>query len=740
MEIYAKSFSENGKKIGETLNEHTETLLDELIIFKQLYEEEINSLLKDISEKDNFWKDLEYSCIVHDLGKISTTFQNKIRKALKLPPKEKTFLKEIPHNFLSPAFLTDLNEMNDERFFTIFFSIAFHHDRKIDFDKNELVESIENDLRRDFLEIKPWLMEKLPNYSFNKPYKSYFNDLVNFVNKSNSFFNELKKTRRFILLKGLLHRLDHSASAHIPIEDEKLKDTTTKLLINLRKQTSFIDLSDFQKEAVRFRNESVILTASTGLGKTEFAINWMGESKCFYTLPLRVSSDAMYKRLNGIFADNVGILHSDSYNSIMENESLSIEENLQRYNLSKQLAKPLMVTTADQLFTSVFKWKGYEKIYSTLFYSKIILDEPQSYSPKTLAMIIKALEEITSYGGKFCYMSATNHPFIINRIKKIAKELPSEYNEEKKHKIFLEDTEIENFLPELERHYYQGKKILVITNTVKKAQSIFNKISDSSNKKLLHSGFIKKDRAKKENEIQNDFKNKTAVIWISTQIVEASLDIDYDILFTELATFDALVQRMGRIYRKRGRHINNCDEPNIFIACSKPSDEFFIYNKDICDFTKDEMYKFNNQILTEESKQTIMNNVYDEKRIRDTSFFRDFTKAYQLLDFGFETDNKNEAQELFREISQITGIPQTIYDANISLINDLINSAKNKKLKHFEKMEIIQQLMSFTLSIPAWKANQCIKLNLERKTDLYLIPGEYNALEGLRYHELDNFF
>lgn len=51
-------------------------------------------------------------------------------------------------------------------------------------------------------------------------------------------------------------------------------------------------------------------------------------------------------------------------------------------------------------------------------------------------------------------------------------------------------------------------------------------------------------------------------IWITTQIVEASLDIDFDILYTEMCTADSLLQRMGRCNRK-GRYCP--DEPNIII-------------------------------------------------------------------------------------------------------------------------------------------------------------------------------
>jgi CRISPR-associated endonuclease/helicase Cas3 len=740
MEFYAKSSNKNKEKVGETLQEHTEALLDRFNEFKKIYGENIDALLKNESENHFFWDDLKLACIIHDLGKISTPFQNKIRKILKLPMLDESSLSEIPHNFLSPAFLTGLDKINDFRFYIIFFTIAFHHDRKIEFKKNEMLETIETDLKKNFVELELWLNSKISNYHFEKPYISYYSDLLAYVYKNKDEFNKIKKTKNFILLKGLLHRFDHSASAYIPIEEGKLENTSQKLIKYLKTQPYFTGLKKFQKNAVNLRGDSVLLTASTGLGKTEFAINWLGNSKSFYTLPLRVSTNAMFARLTKIFGDNVGILHSDSYNLLQDDEKLSIEENLHRFNVSKQLAKPIMVTTADQLFISVFKWPGYEKIYSTLFYSKIVLDEPQSYSPKTLAMIIRALEELSSYGGKFCYMSATNHPFILNKLKYIAKELPPVFNSEKKHKITLNEDSLENLIPEIEKKYYQGKKILVITNTVKKGQELFNKFNNKINKKLLHSGFIKRDRSLKEKEIQEDYKLNIPVIWISTQIVEASLDIDYDMLFTEIATLDALIQRMGRINRRKGRIIKNEDDPNIFIASDIPSDQYYVYNKEICEYTKLELQKYNNKILTEELKQDIMNKVYDEKRIKNTKYFEEYNSAYELLQYGFETDSKSEAQNLFREISQINGIPIAIYETNSSLIDNLIDKIKEKYLNFYERIKINQKLMDLTLSIPAWKAKKCIKLNSERKMSLYLIPGDYNHFEGLKYKEIENIF
>ena len=69
---------------------------------------------------------------------------------------------------------------------------------------------------------------------------------------------------------------------------------------------------------------------------------------------------------------------------------------------------------------------------------------------------------------------------------------------------------------------------------------------------LLHSRFIYNDRSAKEFKIKKFSENrKENGIWITTQIVEASLDIDFDYLYTEMSTLDSLFQRLGRCYRSR---------------------------------------------------------------------------------------------------------------------------------------------------------------------------------------------
>ncbi|MGC9101466.1 MAG: CRISPR-associated helicase/endonuclease Cas3, partial [Caldisericum sp.] len=144
-----------------------------------------------------------------------------------------------------------------------------------------------------------------------------FGYLTNFSNLQKN-----KRKKEYILLKGLLHRVDHSASAHIPVENGKIENTEEKLISYLKNKTGKNEniLKPFQQKAKELRDKSVILAASTGIGKTEFAINWIGEDKAFYTFPIRVSVNAMYDRFVEVFSKEcIGLLHSDSIFYSLEN-------------------------------------------------------------------------------------------------------------------------------------------------------------------------------------------------------------------------------------------------------------------------------------------------------------------------------------------------------------------------------------------------------------------------------------
>ncbi len=722
MSHYAKIYWQNGNPTAESLEEHTKRLVENIKVLKALYGEKIDAL----SEAKDFWHLLELACAYHDVGKVSTAFQNRLRRTLDEKPLQKPTKTEVPHNYLSPAFLPE--DLDGEALCMLLYAIAFHHARKIEFSEEELKEVIHKDLSKERNNLK-WLEE----YGFN-PEANLWDDYYSML--EDIYYGRKdthRRTRLFILLKGLLHRLDHSASAgyDIRVESERVERPQEKLLAYLERKSRergirFEGLKSFQKRALELKDSNVMLTASTGIGKTEFALSWIDTDKAFYTLPVRVSVNAMYERLKAIFTEEkVGILHGDTYLYIEDEarENTKFEKALYRLQSARQLSMPLTVTTADQLFTATFKWNGYEKIYATLMYSKVVLDEPQSYSPETLAIIVKGLQEVARLGGRFCFMSATVHPFIRDRLKDVAtlKELTTA----EKHKLCLEDRPITALTDQIVATCKEGKRVLVIVNTIRRAQEVFRLLKDRVPAGLLHSGFILKDRREKEQAIQST--GSTPFVWVTTQVVEASLDIDYDVLFTEVATLDSLVQRMGRIYRAPARMLPRNSPPNIIVATDEPSDRGAIYNTDIVELTKDALIEFDGRILTEEAKQELMERVFDEEKIRHTRFYKDFDDFYKLLDLGFEAENKGEAQWLFRKMASITGIPYCVYREYEELIIGELDKLRTPRLPLRERLASLRKIMSLSVTLPHYRVKDACKLI----KDIFLLNVEYDHEYGI---------
>jgi CRISPR-associated endonuclease/helicase Cas3 len=721
----------------ETLYEHTNRLLDNLVQLEELYREEIERVTP-CEFKDKIWDYTCKLCKYHDFGKIHSHFQLSIRKnsnkeffakeIIYLEQKTKN-LPEVPHNLLSPAFIyPEIKYLDKEIKAILIQSIAYHHYQeklKKLLRQKKIIGILKEVFHKD---IEPNVKMLETNFGIvNHPSLKY----IQFLNIPIS--QELQKL--YILLKGLLHRLDHSASAHLPVEEKRIEGVERKLIVYLSHKKGFKGLKEFQKQAVDLRDKNVLLIASTGIGKTEFAINWIGKDKAFYTLPLRVSVNAMYERFKKIFGEEyIGLLHGESalygIDEVEElsEERMSLSEHLYRTELSRQFAMPITITTADQIFTSVFKWKGYEKIYATLMYAKVVLDEPQGYSPDTLAMIIKALQEIAQLGGRFCLMSATIHPFILQELKDAC--LIERFIKDKKHKIKCENKSIEELIPAIKKAYQAEKRILVIVNTVKKAQQLFERLKkEIGTVNLLHSQFIYMHRKKKEEEI---FNNSKPVIWITTQLVEASLDIDYDILFTELASFDSLVQRMGRIYRKRPYQ---SDEPNIIIAMNNPSDKGKIYDKNILEFTKKALQIYDNKFLTEEIKNEIMQKIFDINLMQQekVKFYEKFKENLKLLKLGFEVEEKSNAQQLFRNIVSLTAIPTEVY--NDPRYQDEIETAlkalSSKRMPKEEKLCFLKKLKNFTVSLPYYKVKERGKAEIMPYKGIFLVHIPYDEALGI---------
>jgi len=629
----------------KTLKEHIEEVFENYRLLKEWSKK----LELNLSDRD--WEILYQACFYHDLGKANSEFQRAIRKEKKLSG--------IPHNLLSVAFV----EEDDEELLKL---IAFHHWRDFDFKEEEIsknyndmknyLEKLRKDFGRNFKLIKEGTFIKRL-----KKLKEFYSKRVNGI-------INIKKDSKFIILLGLLNRIDHASSAGVKVETPPINKFEATKDFLIRKTSQPWQMKSFRDEC---KNKNGVVVASTGMGKTEMALLWAENKKTFYTLPVRTSVDFMYKRLKRLFGDNVGLLHSDVLSNLFMEDSKAITDDLfYVYNMAKNLSYNLIVCTPDQLFSATLKYLGFEKIYSTLTYSKVIIDEIQAYSPHTLAIIIYGLNEIALLGGKYLIVTATLPEFIKDKIDSHFKieEIPNL----KKHriKIVKESLNSDCLKKMLSNLKNEVKKILIVCNTVRKAQDLFNSLKEYS-PILLHSRFTRIDRNRKEEKIVSE--NFTGIL-IATQVVEVSLDIDFDVLITEMAPIDVLIQRMGRIYRRFKNDGDFCpSKPNVYIFINDISGLGNVYESEI---VKKAINFLKDGVISEKEKVEMVSQFYTEENLKSTHYLTKFENALKAIKY-YSVNKKNEAQEIFREISQIEAIP-------LNLLSNAIPREREQILKELE--------------------------------------------------------
>ena len=663
---YAKSINEN-----ISIKEHTQMVLDsyhELLKLKNKYfNDELNKMI-------------ETSIKYHDIGKVNTIFQEKMRRHYNSD--------EIPHGYLSALTirLKDLDPAIKEfkHFKTIINAVYYHHRRSI-YNEKEIENFAKNHFEK---QLEYYLESQYPGVRYDNLNRIYTRDLSSPITK-------LEEWIEFVIVKGILNRCDWSASGNLAIEieaEQSMKDNILKRF----------DLNSVQKFMMENYNENVAIVASTGAGKTEAALLWLNDEKGFFTLPMKVSANAIYQRIKEHYLlpiDNqnkVAILHGDCYKLYDNNDN-----DLANYHNARNLAYPLTVCTIDQIFKFAYKALGTEHLLATLKYSKVIIDELQAYSPDMLATIITALKYIHKIGGKFAIITATLPQFILDELSTCnIKYKRFIGNIDNRHKIMIHEDDMLNDLDNILEDA-KTKKALVICNTVNSAQKLYTKLLElDSNTEihLLHSRYTKKHRQILEDDVIEFSKSNRTGICISTQIVEASLDIDFDVLYTYLSSIDSLIQRMGRVYRKRE---NSNQLVNVHIYTFKDGIGC-VYDKIIYERTLDVLKDYHNQMFLEEEKIKCMDEVYDRKELEKTKYMKIYNEKMEYLSnlIALQVE-KSEVDNKFRNINSIFILPERFY--NLKEVEKLIDCIKSDENKTTKRYELLNNLIDYCIPYTIYK-------------------------------------
>lgn len=679
------------------------------------------------------------ACRIHDLGKVNLVFQAMI--CPKLAEKfhidvRKT--QQIPHGFLSAVTISldefdDLSELfSDKDFGPFITAVYYHHDREDHYNSPAIRKYAEK-----------YYMKQIEEYLNRKIRKLNCSNLDDLLFRNNvytgKYIPDSNAWKEYLLIKGLLNKFDYTVSAGYENAESAIDLHEKKLVKNIEKFLNGKELRPAQKFMKMNRDKNLIVIAPTGSGKTEASLLWMNGEKSFYTLPLKVSSNAIYLRIKENYEyKDVALLHSDAM-AVYLREYNGNEDIGEKYERSKMLSQPLTVCTVDQLFRFVYRALGTEIFAATLKYSKLVLDEIQAYEPRVIATIIYGLKMIQEMGGKFAIITATFPPVLkyfmeqyglVEGKQYIFKDFTGkEYQVEKypRHKVEIRHSEMN--LDEI-RLRGKNRKVLVICNTVSKAQKLYKKL-EGENVWLLHSKYIRRDRAFLERKIMGFSESGESGIWITTQIVEASLDIDFDILYTEMCTADSLLQRMGRCNRK-GRYCPN--EANIVVFDNRngvsEGKRRSVYEDKLYDRSLELLSKYEHILFSEDKKTAYMNKVYSVDGVKETIYFENIQKDLKLFSEIHPTEYSADEAEV-RDIRSVTIVPENVYVENQNLFEYGVEFLKKPNMSREARSLIKSKLENLTLSLnlyqkfPAEVDRTTIGLSENRKiTDIH--RAQYN--------------
>lgn len=679
------------------------------------------------------------ACRIHDLGKVNLVFQAMI--CPKLAEKFHIDVRktsQIPHGFLSAVTISldefdDLSELfSDKDFGPFITAVYYHHDREDHYNSPAIRKYAEK-----------YYMKQIEEYLNRKIRKLNCSNLDDLLFRNNvytgKYIPDSNAWKEYLLIKGLLNKFDYTVSAGYENAESAIDLHEKKLVKNIEKFLNGKELRPAQKFMKMNRDKNLIVIAPTGSGKTEASLLWMNGEKSFYTLPLKVSSNAIYLRIKENYEyKDVALLHSDAM-AVYLREYNGNEDIGEKYERSKMLSQPLTVCTVDQLFRFVYRALGTEIFAATLKYSKLVLDEIQAYEPRVIATIIYGLKMIQEMGGKFAIITATFPPVLkyfmeqyglVEGKQYIFKDFTGkEYQVEKypRHKVEIRHSEMN--LDEI-RLRGKNRKVLVICNTVSKAQKLYKKL-EGENVWLLHSKYIRRDRAFLERKIMGFSESGESGIWITTQIVEASLDIDFDILYTEMCTADSLLQRMGRCNRK-GRYCPN--EANIVVFGNRngvsEGKRRSVYEDKLYDRSLELLSKYEHILFSEDKKTAYMNEVYSVDGVKETIYFENIQKDLKLFSEIHPTEYSADEAEV-RDIRSVTIVPENVYVENQNLFEYGVEFLKKPNMSREARSLIKSKLENLTLSLnlyqkfPAEVDRTTIGVSENRKiTDIH--RAQYN--------------
>lgn len=665
--------------------------------------------------KEQALKLIKICAICHDFAKASKDFQDYI-----VDPQRGKRTTHAPLSSLITFNALQNNGFDLKLSCFGYFIVRNHHENLKNF---EPIEENIYQLEKQFQTIPEYFLNwfETQTNTHTPTIKSIYENMTKQMSKLT--FNTQFTLKDYILMHTLISILvssDHEDAAlkdlSIEINPKLSVELLEKYIKQIPKDNPLYALrNQFHQEintSLKTTNGNILsITAPTGIGKTlaniKIALSRArNDSVIIYALPFINIIDQTLETLHRILEeteyDATTVLpyhHLADY----EYRKKDYEQPSIQHVLVENWHSQIVVTTFVSLFESLFTNRKVPFFYK-LLNSVVILDEVQSIPHKYWEPLSQIMNELTQFGATIILSTATQ-PMILSNTQSIVKK---EYNHLiNRTKIYFHgEIDYAEFVKIVEKETEQcikeNKKLLIVLNTIRESKELFKYLYERFNQENLYylsSNVIPKQRIERLKNLKQ-LKGKPAIC-VSTQVIEAGVDISFDKVIRDEGPLDSIIQVTGRCNRTFENpmmgevHIYRVLEQK---ESNKRSFSSYIYDSFLLNITK--------QVTSEKQ-------IYEEREFPNL-----VSKYFEAIKKRGNTDQENILELItplnFEEISarfhlidlryQVATIFVEYDDDAANLREKLNQIMKNRDSEKFERLarikKLLQQMAMYMIDIP----------------------------------------
>ena len=333
---------------------------------------------------------------------------------------------------------------------------------------------------------------------------------------------------------------------------------------------------------VSLQNHLFTLTAPTGSGKTLAAFSAALKLRAriekekgyipriIYSLPFITIIEQNYEVIQNVLSSGIKDFKENETSYILKHHyltDLKYKEGKEDKPIDKALLlveswqSEVIVTTFVQFLHTIIGFKNkFLKKYHNIAGSIILLDEVQNIPIEYWDIVGKVIKLLAVHFGCYFILLTATRPLILKEEDTLELVEDSQNYFKKLNRVVIKsDTNrrsIDEFTEWFKGNYDSKKSYLIVANTIRSSKEIYEKIKDynlSNYLFYLSTSIIPKQRASRIKVVKNLLDSRNKPILVSTQVVEAGVDLDFDAVIRDIGPIDSIIQVAGRCNREYGK-------------------------------------------------------------------------------------------------------------------------------------------------------------------------------------------